>query len=268
MFVNGGFAKDEVFRRRFTGLVPGATYYLSIYAIGFNTDNIILPNLLLESRKTDGTLLASTTTGDIHMVNGVPTWQQFQLEFTADINGVADFVVRNNQQTWVFMVTTLASTTSPSAWVATSVMHRIPTKPALPAVVLPTKDRPICAWGHCSILKPTVFPAPPTAINLDNINDEDAVTFGVLCTATTSLTALVVDVNNTGSPSAVSSAGSTSTRTARSKPRKRVDSCGNGRQLHPHLDGHQRFGTGNDLRPRPAHERPHHHGQHAGRFGV
>ncbi|SDF71573.1 Por secretion system C-terminal sorting domain-containing protein [Dyadobacter soli] len=98
MFINGGFSKDELFRRRFSGLVPGATYFLSIWVRGNNSDAQILPNLLLEARTTGGAELGVTSTGDIRLINGQLAWQEFKLQFQADQSGIADFIIRNNQQ--------------------------------------------------------------------------------------------------------------------------------------------------------------------------
>ncbi|MGM9511952.1 beta strand repeat-containing protein [Larkinella sp. GY13] len=201
MFINGGFAKDEFFRRRFSGLAPGVTYFLSIYAMGFNA-NTVLPNLLLEARKTDGTLIGSTTTGDIPLINGRGAWQKFQLQFTADASGIADFIVRNNQQLAGIYGNDLAIDDitigvgcdfgdAPDTY-KTTIANGGPSH----------KGSASLRMGSLIDIETDGFPSTANGDNLDNTDDEDAVSFGVLCTATTSLTALVVNVNNTGAPTA------------------------------------------------------------------
>ncbi|MGM9511954.1 GEVED domain-containing protein [Larkinella sp. GY13] len=199
MVINGGYGQDEFFRRRFSGLVPGATYYLSLYATSI-TNTVISPNLILETRKTDGTLLASETTGDIPY-NGV-VWQKYQLEFTADGSGTIDFIVRNNQQ--------LPGTDGNDIAIddiTIGVGCDFGDAPDTYKTTLANggpshKGSANLRMGTLLDIETDGFPSTANGDNLDNINDEDAVTFGVLCTATTSLTALVVNVNNPGAPTA------------------------------------------------------------------
>lgn len=96
LLINGGFGQDEFFRRRFTGLIPGVTYFLSMYATSLS-DAPVKPNIVMEARQTNGTLLTSFTSGDI-AYSGV-SWNKYQLEVTADASGTINFIVRNNQQT-------------------------------------------------------------------------------------------------------------------------------------------------------------------------
>ncbi|WP_353718994.1 GEVED domain-containing protein [Dyadobacter sp. 676] len=99
MHVNGGYGQDEVFRRRFSGLLPGATYSLSLWATNLTTaPGYVVPNLVLESRNLSGALISSASTGDIPYTFD-SDWRQYSFTFTADASGTVDFIIRNNQQT-------------------------------------------------------------------------------------------------------------------------------------------------------------------------
>lgn len=99
MHVNGGYGQDEVFRRRFSGLLPGATYSLSLWATNLTTaPGYVLPNLVLEARNPSAALISSNSTGDIPFTVD-SDWRQYNLTFTADASGTVDFIIRNNQQT-------------------------------------------------------------------------------------------------------------------------------------------------------------------------
>ncbi|WP_421826522.1 GEVED domain-containing protein [Larkinella sp.] len=199
VLINSGHTPDEYFRRRFTGLVPGATYFLSLYAENF-TNARIVPNLILEARKIDGSLLASYTSGDI-LYDGIQ-WHKYQLEFTADASGTIDFIVRNNQQLLGTDGNDIAIDDitigvgcdfgdAPDTY-KTTLANGGPSH----------KGSANLRMGTLLDIETDGFPSTANGDNLDNINDEDAVTFGVLCTGSTSLTALVVNVNNPGAPTA------------------------------------------------------------------
>ncbi|MHA4740632.1 T9SS type A sorting domain-containing protein [Dyadobacter sp. MSC1_007] len=99
LHVNGGYGQDEVFRRRFSGLLPGATYSLSLWATNLTTSpGYVVPNLVLEARNPLAALISSTSTGDIPFTVD-SDWRQYNLSFTADASGTVDFIIRNNQQT-------------------------------------------------------------------------------------------------------------------------------------------------------------------------
>ncbi|GGN06308.1 hypothetical protein GCM10010967_46910 [Dyadobacter beijingensis] len=96
--VNGGFGQDEVFRRRFSGLLPGASYSLSLWATNLTTaPGYVLPNLVLEARNLQGGLISSQSTGDIPFTSETD-WRQYSMTFVADASGTVDFIIRNNQQ--------------------------------------------------------------------------------------------------------------------------------------------------------------------------
>lgn len=99
LHVDGGFGQDEVFRRRFSGLLPGASYTLSLWATNLTTaPGYVVPNLVLEARTTGGVLVAEKPTGDIPYTFQ-SDWRQYAMTFTADASGTVDFIIRNNQQT-------------------------------------------------------------------------------------------------------------------------------------------------------------------------
>ncbi|MGM9511956.1 GEVED domain-containing protein [Larkinella sp. GY13] len=155
---------------------------------------------MLDARKTDGTLLASSTSGDIPF-DGFQ-WRKYQLEFTADASGTIDFIVRNNQQLPGTSGNDIAIDDI-TIGVGCDFGDAPDTyKTSLASGGPSHKGSANLRMGTLLDIETDGFPSTANGDNLDNINDEDAVTFGVLCTATTSLTALVVDVNNTGSPSA------------------------------------------------------------------
>ncbi|WP_229204034.1 GEVED domain-containing protein [Dyadobacter alkalitolerans] len=96
--VNGGFGQDEVFRRRFSGLLPGASYSLSLWATNLtNAPGYVVPNLVLEARNLQGGLISAQSTGDIAFTTETD-WRQYSMTFVADASGTVDFIIRNNQQ--------------------------------------------------------------------------------------------------------------------------------------------------------------------------
>jgi hypothetical protein len=96
--VNGGYGQDEVFRRRFSGLLPGAVYSLSLWATNITTGTgYVIPNLVFETRNLSGGLISSAFTGNIPFTSQ-NDWRQYSMAFTADASGTVDFIIRNNQQ--------------------------------------------------------------------------------------------------------------------------------------------------------------------------
>ncbi len=96
---NGGFIKDEVFRRQFTGLTLGTSYTVSFWATELTNVSgpfAVKPNLIVNATDpTTGTLLATTTTGDIAWSNGA--WNQYTMSFTATSPNVTIALVNNQQ---------------------------------------------------------------------------------------------------------------------------------------------------------------------------
>ncbi|MGM9511951.1 GEVED domain-containing protein [Larkinella sp. GY13] len=198
MTINGGFGPDEFFRRRFSGLVPGATYYLSLYAKSISNAPI-KPNIILEARRTDGTLLTSFTSGDITFDF---LWHKYQLELVADASGTVDFIVRNNQQVIGTGGNDIALDDitvgvgcdfgdAPNTYLTTvasnGASHKATANLKMGAL-LDIETDGIAGTG--------------TGDDADNTDDEDGVAFGTLCTGNTSFSAIIANVTNTVAPSA------------------------------------------------------------------
>lgn len=93
MVVDAGVAKDEFFHRRFTGLVPGATYNFSAWIANIGVAGGISPNVFFGVlNTTDLSVISSTNSGDVN-IPGV--WQQTNLSFVATTTTI-DLVLRNN----------------------------------------------------------------------------------------------------------------------------------------------------------------------------
>ncbi|TDX01797.1 T9SS type B sorting domain-containing protein [Dinghuibacter silviterrae] len=92
MLINASYGKDEFFRERVTGLVPGMKYTLSAYIADISPQAPIRPNVLFGiTDATTGVLLGSLSTGDIHNT----AWQQFSFTFEATTT-TADIFINNN----------------------------------------------------------------------------------------------------------------------------------------------------------------------------
>lgn len=89
--VNASFDFEDFFRRRFTGLVPGATYDFSAWLASFSND-AVKPNatfLVVDSNKN---VLTSYNSGNI---NTAGVWNKYGFTFTATTTSV-DLIIRNN----------------------------------------------------------------------------------------------------------------------------------------------------------------------------
>ncbi|XZF16551.1 DUF6923 family protein [Chitinophagaceae bacterium MMS25-I14] len=92
MEVNASFEKGEFFRRRFTGVISGATYNFSAWLVDLSPSASIRPNVLFQVvDAATGSVLASSTTGNI----SATTWTNFGFSFTAPSSSF-DLVIQNN----------------------------------------------------------------------------------------------------------------------------------------------------------------------------
>jgi hypothetical protein len=92
MAVNASYDKNEFFRRRFEGLIIGATYQFSAWLVSL--DNVtIQPNVKFEVLDTaTQNILDSFSTGNISPAG---TWYNYTLSFVATEPSF-DLVLRNN----------------------------------------------------------------------------------------------------------------------------------------------------------------------------
>ncbi|WP_207632497.1 beta strand repeat-containing protein, partial [Foetidibacter luteolus] len=92
MIVDAGYDLNDFFRRRFNGLVIGATYNFSAWIANINTGGSIKPNVTFKVvDPTNYNTLATNTTGNI-TTSG---WQQYTLSFTATATSI-DLILSNN----------------------------------------------------------------------------------------------------------------------------------------------------------------------------
>jgi gliding motility-associated-like protein/uncharacterized repeat protein (TIGR01451 family) len=92
MIVNASYAKDQFYRERVTGLVPGLHYSLSAYIANISPALPLKPNVLFGiSDANTGVTLGSLSTGDINNT----TWQQYSFTFVATTT-TADIFLSNN----------------------------------------------------------------------------------------------------------------------------------------------------------------------------
>lgn len=92
MIVNASYGKDEFYRERVTGLVPGLHYTLSAYIANLSPAEALKPNVLFGiSDATTGALLGSLSTGEINNT----AWQQYSFTFVATTTA-ADILLSNN----------------------------------------------------------------------------------------------------------------------------------------------------------------------------
>lgn len=89
---NASYDQNEFFRRRFTGLIAGATYSFSAWILNVS-NSAILPNVTFKViDPTTYNTLSSNNTGNIAIASG---WKQYSLTFTATAT-VVDLVLQNN----------------------------------------------------------------------------------------------------------------------------------------------------------------------------
>lgn len=91
MIINASYAKDQFYRERVTGLVPGLQYTLSAFLANLSPSYTLKPNVLFGISDTSGMLLGSLSSGDI--VN--TSWKQYSFTFTASTTE-ADIFLSNN----------------------------------------------------------------------------------------------------------------------------------------------------------------------------
>ena len=92
MVVNASYDKNEFFRRRFTGLVPGATYDFSAWVANI-TNAPIKPNVTFQViDPTNYSILNSVSSGDI---TSLTQWVEHGLTFVAT-TATIDLVILNN----------------------------------------------------------------------------------------------------------------------------------------------------------------------------
>ncbi|MBX3257909.1 MAG: T9SS type A sorting domain-containing protein [Chitinophagaceae bacterium] len=92
MVVNASYDKNDFFRRRFSGLIPGASYNFSAWIASiFNSG--IKPNVTFQAiNPGDYSILASVSTGDI---SGYRQWNQYGLTFVPTSSSI-DLLLVNN----------------------------------------------------------------------------------------------------------------------------------------------------------------------------
>ncbi|MFT3750025.1 MAG: T9SS type A sorting domain-containing protein [Agriterribacter sp.] len=92
MVINASYDRNDFFRRRFTGLVPGVTYALKAWIASIYNGSI-KPNVTFQAiNPTDYSVLGSASTGDILSFR---QWNQYGLTFVATTSSV-DLLLVNN----------------------------------------------------------------------------------------------------------------------------------------------------------------------------
>ncbi len=92
MVINASYDRNDFFRRRFTGLIPGASYDFSAW-IASIFDGTIKPNVTFQAiNPSDYSVLGSASTGDILSYR---EWNQYGLTFVATSADV-DLLLVNN----------------------------------------------------------------------------------------------------------------------------------------------------------------------------
>ncbi|MBL7703081.1 MAG: T9SS type A sorting domain-containing protein [Ferruginibacter sp.] len=95
--VNASFTKNEFYRKRVTGIIVGASYTLSFWAVDLSPTSILRPNVTLGIADiSSGATINSVNTGSITAT----TWQQFSFVFTATSGTVDLFIANNGQGGW------------------------------------------------------------------------------------------------------------------------------------------------------------------------
>ncbi|MCE7044689.1 T9SS type A sorting domain-containing protein [Dyadobacter sp. CY312] len=92
MTVDANNEKDAFFRRRFTDIIPGATYNFSSWIANINSSAPRKPNVTFEVvDPATGVILQSLSTGNINNT----TWKQYGITFEATV-AEFDLIIRNN----------------------------------------------------------------------------------------------------------------------------------------------------------------------------
>ena len=93
--VNAAYDQNEFFRRRFTGIVPGATYNFSAWIANLTPGAPIDPNVSFKViDPVTRTVLASNTTGNL--TGSSTAWRQYTLNFVATTDVIELMLVNNN----------------------------------------------------------------------------------------------------------------------------------------------------------------------------
>jgi len=93
MLINAGYQPSDFWVQKVDGLCPGTSYQFAAWILNLSTyPGLILPNITFQIEKTDGTVLASFTTGDVPHANPYK-WDQYAFYFTTP-PGVSTVVLR------------------------------------------------------------------------------------------------------------------------------------------------------------------------------
>ena len=84
--MNAGFDKGEFFHRRFTGVIPGATYNISAWIIDLTASAPTNPNVSFTVYDHNTQLpLGTYNTGELTSTVEPDSWQQYGFSFVAQI---------------------------------------------------------------------------------------------------------------------------------------------------------------------------------------
>ncbi|NBA89225.1 hypothetical protein GVN16_25865, partial [Emticicia sp. CRIBPO] len=93
--VNSAYDKNEFFRRRFTGVVPGATYNFSAWIANLTPSAGVKPNVSFQVLDpATNTILASNVTGNL--TGSSTVWTQYTLSFVATTSELELMLINNN----------------------------------------------------------------------------------------------------------------------------------------------------------------------------
>lgn len=94
--VNAGYDKGEFFRRRFTGVIPGATYDFSAWLVDLTASAPVNPNVSFTvfDHHTQA-VLGTFSTGELTSATTPGAWQKYGFSFVATTDDI-DLVIGNN----------------------------------------------------------------------------------------------------------------------------------------------------------------------------
>ena len=93
LVINASYAKDQIYKHRVTGLIPGAYYNLSFWAANLSNSSPQQPNILAGITDTStGIILGSISTGYFPVDM---SWHQYTFSFTATVT-TGDIFLQNN----------------------------------------------------------------------------------------------------------------------------------------------------------------------------
>lgn len=94
--VNAGYDKGEFFRRRFTGIIPGANYTFSAWIVNLTASAAVNPNVTFTVYDhVTQAILGTYSTGDLTSSAEPGTWQQYGFSFSGSSSDI-DLVISNN----------------------------------------------------------------------------------------------------------------------------------------------------------------------------